>query len=120
MCIKCESPERYSTHSYCYPCFQKIAKEKQAAVRQRNRHFIFRYLSLFGSCVDCGIDDWEVLEFDHIDQSTKTKQVSYLYSNHYSLKKIKSEIKKCELRCANCHRKKTRIQLGWYDPRTVG
>jgi hypothetical protein len=92
-----------------------VAKEKQKVVRQRNRYFIFRYLNLYGECVDCGIDDWEVLEFDHIDPSTKIKQVSYLYSNHYSLKKIKTEIKKCELRCANCHRKKTRKQLGWLD-----
>jgi len=115
MCKKCDSKEKYKRQSYCYSCWKKDALEKQAKIRQRNRWFIFRYLNLFGKCVDCGETDWKVLEFDHRDRETKKGAVSKLYSNHYSLKTIKKEIKKCDIRCANCHKIKTRKQLGWFD-----
>ena len=72
----------------------------------RNRTFIFRYLNIFGKCIDCGIKDWRVLEFDH--KSNKLYNISDLVSKANSLLKIKKEIKKCEIRCANCHRIKTR------------
>ena len=32
----------------------------------------------------------------------------------YSSEKIKKEIEKCDVRCANCHIKKTIKQLKWY------
>lgn len=115
MCIKCKSAENYLGKSYCYDCYKVDALEKQSSIRQRNRIFIFKYLKLFGKCVDCGNNDWKVLEFDHIDPNTKSNNVSNFYSNHYSLKRIKEEIKKCELRCANCHKIKTRNQLGWFN-----
>lgn len=113
MCIKCESPEKYLDKSYCYDCYKTDALNKQSNIRNRNRYFIFRYLKLFGKCVDCGNNDWKVLEFDHLKD--KVMNVSRMYSNHYSLNKIKSEIRKCELRCANCHKIKTRNQLGWFN-----
>ena len=115
MCTKCKSTERYLGKSYCYDCYKTDALEKQSNIRHRNRVFIFKYLKLFGKCVDCGNDDWKVLEFDHVDQNTKSDNVSRFYSNHYSFKRIKEEIRKCELRCANCHKIKTRKQLGWFN-----
>jgi hypothetical protein len=32
----------------------------------------------------------------------------------YSIAKIKEEIEKCEVRCANCHRKVTAQRGNWY------
>lgn len=65
-------------------------------------------------CVDCGEEDPIVLEFDHV-AGTKEFPVSEGVSRMYSIKKIKAEIDKCEVRCANCHRRVThnrRLQRG--------
>ena len=71
------------------------------------------YMTTFSHhCVVCGEDDPAVLEFDHVDQSTKDKAVSNMVVN--SIAKIKTEIEKCRVLCANCHKRHTATQLGWY------
>jgi hypothetical protein len=40
--------------------------------------------------------------------------VSALVNGKYSWSKILEEIEKCDVRCANCHRRRTAKQLGWY------
>ena len=72
--------------------------------RKRNKEFIERYKKIFGKCVDCGIQDWRVLQFDHI--KNKKYNVSEMVNGN-SIKLIKEEIKKCVVRCANCHQIKT-------------
>lgn len=63
-------------------------------------------------CVDCGETDSIVLDFDHVT-GVKFKSISALISNRCSWKKVFSEIEKCEVRCANCHRRRTAVQFGW-------
>lgn len=62
---------------------------------------------------DCGENDPACLDFDHI-KGEKIDSVSQLCMRAYSLNKILKEIEKCELRCANCHRKKTAKDFNWY------
>ncbi|HEX3100099.1 MAG TPA: hypothetical protein VHQ41_03995 [Patescibacteria group bacterium] len=81
--------------------------------RQRIRAQLFDFLST-KSCIDCGEADPILLEFDHADRKDKFKDVSKLLSGHYSWLTIQTEIAKCEVRCANCHRRKTYIQFGWW------
>lgn len=64
-------------------------------------------------CVDCDEKDIVVLEFDHIDSTTKIDNVSTMITNRVSWSKILKEINKCEVRCANCHRRKTAKQFGY-------
>ena len=72
--------------------------------------YILEYL-LKHPCVDCGEKDVTVLEFDHV--KNKLKPVSSLIrAGATSL--IEKEIEKCEVRCANCHRRKTAKQFGWF------
>ncbi len=68
-------------------------------IRDRNRKFIFDFLSIH-PCVDCGLTDIRCLDFDHIE--AKEFDVSKLIG--YSLKRLEKEISKCEVRCSNCHR----------------
>jgi hypothetical protein len=76
--------------------------------------FVKQYL-LKNPCVDCGESDVTVLEFDHSKQKgIKFKAVSSLMKARYPLEKIKEEIKKCEVRCANCHRRKTAVEFRWF------
>lgn len=80
----------------------------------RNLAFVFRYLRLCGKCVDCGTTDIRVLEFDHVS-GDKVEGVIRMASTTSTIDNIKKEIKKCELRCCNCHRIKTQSQLGWRE-----
>ena len=71
---------------------------------ERNKEFVRRYKQIFCQCIDCGIKDWRVLQFDHMN-SKKHNISDMIYSNSINL--IKQEIKKCVTRCANCHQIKT-------------
>lgn len=65
-------------------------------------------------CVDCGEPDWRVLEFDHRNRTMKQAAVSNLITQGASIERIQQEIAHCDVRCANCHRRRTITQLGWY------
>lgn len=65
-------------------------------------------------CIDCGNDDIEVLEFDHRIPEDKKFNLGECLRSGYGWTIIEKEIAKCDVRCANCHRKKTRRQLGWW------
>ena len=86
--------------------------DNNKAIKKRNYAFLWRYLKIFGRCIDCGLTDDRVLEFDHI-RGDKVSGVKRLADSLASLNRIKIEIRKCEVRCCNCHRIKTQIQLGW-------
>lgn len=72
---------------------------------------VFDYLRQH-PCVDCGETDIRKLEFDHRDGSTKTMAVTSMIGRR-SWQVISAEIQKCEVRCANCHRRRTARQQGW-------
>lgn len=81
---------------------QKYIDAAQAR-RERNRAHV-RAIKEAGSCVDCGIADWRVLDFDHLPGFEKVAEVCNLARDGSSIARIDAEIAKCELRCANCHR----------------
>jgi hypothetical protein len=57
-----------------------------------------------GECVVCGYDKCiTALEFHHLDESQKDFSISQL-GNTKSLRDTLSEVRKCVLLCANCHR----------------
>ncbi len=60
-------------------------------------------------CTDCG-NCFEIccMDFDHIEGSVKTYNVGSMFAHHYSRELIETELVKCELVCANCHRIRTR------------
>ncbi len=53
----------------------------------------------------CGITDPIVLDFHHRDPSEKKTNVARFGRGGWSLKRIDEEIAKCEVVCANCHRR---------------
>ena len=83
---------------------ERSLKHKKYA-RLRNKNFVQDYLK-DKSCIDCGNDDIRVLEFDHV-RGEKYNSISRMVNNACSIDRIIKEIKKCEIRCANCHRIKT-------------
>ena len=85
------------------------AKEYSAKARVRIRAFITTHLKT-NPCVDCGETDAIVLEFDHV--LGKDFNISDAARKGVSMKKLKDEIAKCEVRCSNCHRRKTYERSG--------
>lgn len=57
-------------------------------------------------CLDCGETDPVVLQFDHRSRKHKKFTISKV-SYNYSLKTLQKEIKKCDVRCANCHARRS-------------
>lgn len=66
-------------------------------------------------CVDCGETNPIVLEFDHRDREEKKYNISEMIAKGSSIKSIKEEINKCDVRCANCHKIRTAKQFNWYN-----
>jgi len=114
-----KSPDGHSV--WCRRCFSEYEAERyqngdkarknanRAALIKRNKEALWNYLST-NPCVDCGITDPRVLEFDHKDESTKAYNVSEMFGLGWST--IMKEIEKCDVRCANCHRIRTQEQFG--------
>lgn len=84
-----------------------IRQASQKAIRVRNIAFVKEFLSK-NPCVGCGESDVVVLDFDHIDPKTKSLGISRMSASmHFSLDRIRAEMAKCQVLCANCHRRKT-------------
>ena len=81
-------------------------------IRIENMQKLHVYLSSH-PCIDCGILDIRVLEFDHV-QGVKCDNVGRILTNAASWPRIEAEIAKCEVRCANCHRIKTIERGQWW------
>lgn len=110
---------------YCKNCSKEKDKDHYAnsekrkkSIREnsdfrinRARKYIIDFLSSH-PCVDCSESDIVVLEFDHIIK--KDFSISLLIKQGATLEKIEREIQKCQVRCANCHKRRTSQQFNWY------
>jgi L-lysine 2,3-aminomutase len=88
----------------------RVAKN-DALYRARNRDMVFEYLSKH-PCVDCGESNPVVLEFDHV-RGQKLSTVSKLKNSNTRWRKLLIEIEKCDVRCVNCHRRRTFEQFNY-------
>lgn len=56
-------------------------------------------------CAKCGNKDHAVLEFHHRNRTEKSMAVSAMVTRGFPLVMIRKEIAKCDVMCANCHRR---------------
>lgn len=80
-----------------------VVREYKTRLREENQQKLTEYLS-DKCCVDCGEADPIVLEFDHV-RGTKKQAISRMRC-HSSWETLLEELAKCEVRCANCHRRR--------------
>lgn len=110
-CRECRRVSRRSWYLKNKEKHLKNVRRRSDAYRKKLQEFIIQYLQEH-PCVDCGEDDVVVLEFDHV-RGDKLGNVGSMRAGH-SLRKIKAEIEKCEVRCCNCHRRRTSRQQNSY------
>jgi hypothetical protein len=92
--------------------YKARAAANNIRIKAANREKLREYLQ-GRCCVDCGINDLVVLEFDHRPDEDKRDDVSTLVGRAFSWSTISKEIAKCDVVCANCHRKRTARYFGW-------
>ncbi len=112
--------------SRCRPCkrtydnihYQKNRLKRDAnskiyakKARERQSLLVWAYLKV-NPCNTCGETDPVVLEFDHRLPKDKFKNISSMVGK-VSEKRLLDEIAKCDVLCANCHRRRTAKQQGW-------
>lgn len=116
-CSSCEK-EYHKSHYLNNENYRNKCKE---SAKVKNKEYNERNLSILGDilqtncCADCGETNPIVLEFDHI--KGKSIGIARLKRNAASIKTLLSEVSKCEIVCANCHRKRTysRLDKTWRD-----
>lgn len=84
-------------------------KKKRVKNVAKWRRIIYEHL--FGNhCVDCGCNDWTILQFDHKDPTLKESSIGRLEEK--SPQRLIKEMAKCEVVCPNCHAKRTAKMFG--------
>ena len=114
-CPKCgeerDTERDFSTgQTWCKSCRADYARSRRA--NDENKQKLYAYLSSH-PCVDCGQTDIRCLEFDHV-RGSKSYDIATLIKNLAFWPAIEAEIAKCEVRCANCHRRKTLERGKWW------
>lgn len=89
----------------------KVIYARKARVIDETRLFVYEYLKTH-PCVVCGEKDPVVLDFDHL--SNKRYNLSSMANMGHSIKTIELEIAKCQVLCANCHRRKTAKDFAYF------
>lgn len=107
-CCRAYGREHYRRNR---PDYIGRARDRRRTERPRIAQLIDEYLRRH-PCVDCGCSDITVLEFDHRDPAVKDMNIGRLKSTA-TWSRILREIEKCDVRCANCHRRRTAAQFRW-------
>jgi hypothetical protein len=107
-CTRLQVKKHYENNITYY---LRKASKRNNAVKRRNQEGILAYLALH-PCVECGEADPLYLQFDHI-HGKKVDTISEMVRT-YTWERIEEEIAKCEVRCANCHQRRTARQRGYY------
>lgn len=115
-CRECEHRQFSEYYRKNKATHLKKVKQLRRLRRKAAQHFILSYLQTNG-CKDCGEDDVVVLEFDHV-RGQKKCAVSRMVAEGCSINSIKTGIVKCDVRCANCHRRATYRRSGSYRLQT--
>jgi hypothetical protein len=111
MCKPCNIEQAKRFHAENLDHCRKRIGDWMRRVDTANKERVLEVL-LANPCVDCGEDDPVVLEFDH--QGDKVFTVASALHWHVRWEVIAEEIDKCEVRCANCHRRRHAEEAGWF------
>ena len=104
----CHPERRAHANGLCNSCHTVLwNRENREYVRDRRRKLKVKLLAeIGGQCVDCGFRSHPAaLDFDHVDPTTKRFNVGMSLQKPWL--ELLEEVRKCVVRCANCHRIRT-------------
>ena len=107
-CRACQSRysrQHYEKHKERYVA--RAVRRRKALTAQRVAYLVALFHA--NPCADCGESDPLVLEFDHL--ADKKFNIAKGITAH-SWQALVDEIAKCEVVCANCHRRRTAARAG--------
>lgn len=120
--FKSNSSKKGGLQYQCIECQKKYRRDHyeknrqkyidKAALYKKNASFEFNLLKLTLKCKLCGESHVSCLQFHHTDKNEKEFSICEMIS--MSKERMKIEIEKCVVLCANCHFKLH------YDERNVG
>jgi hypothetical protein len=99
-------PERHRAHARAWV---KRNLERHRANVKRHKREVARFVLAYKEahpCQRCGEAHPACLDFHHRDRSAKSANVADIGSRRgWSIERVLVELAKCEVLCANCHRK---------------
>jgi hypothetical protein len=110
-CRVCQAAYRHAHYLANKPDYVRRAVAQVNGRRVENRREVLAYLKSH-MCVDCGNSNPIVLEFDHRDPNNKFTEIGKMMVN-MRWQRVRAEIEKCDLRCVNCHRRRTAREFAW-------
>ena len=94
---------------YSTPEWKAWFIDRQREMRAEKRAWVTERKVASG-CIDCGENHPACLEFHHVNQADKTKEVVKLVDQNAGWERIRAEVEKCVVLCSNCHRKRHHIE----------
>ena len=100
-----------STNEYRRQWYQKnLGKERERLRKSNKRRKVeiaewFETYKVNLSCKECGESHIGCLDFHHRNPDEKDFEVSVAVCRGWSRERILAEVEKCDVLCANCHRK---------------
>lgn len=108
-CRPCRADYKQEHYAANRPRYVAAARARKQALIAERMEFLLDY---FGKhpCADCGETDPIVLEFDHLRDKQFGIASGFRDRNWQS---VLEEIAKCDVVCANCHRRRTAKRGGF-------
>lgn len=90
------------SRQFCFECVPEGLNSSQRTVVKRQAAKKQAVKLLGGKCLKCGNEKHYLLDFHHLDKTTKDGTPSRMLANS-QVEEFFTEIQKCALLCSNCH-----------------
>ena len=108
LCKPCRAEYHHGHYVANRAAYVRQARERKRVLAEERTAYLFDYF-VEHPCADCGESDPVVLEFDHLRDKAFNIGRALAYRSWAA---ILEEIAKCDVVCANCHRRRTARRAG--------
>jgi hypothetical protein len=108
-CRVCRADYKHEHYAKNRQRYIDLAQRRKRAVAAERAAYLIAFFEMH-PCVECGEADPVVLEFDHLEGKEFTISQGI---RDRSWATVQDEMKKCEVVCANCHRRRTARRAGF-------